>query len=349
MSARWVLAVSLVLGLKMAPGLLPAALNAPAGVGPRGFSEIPRAEEPPPADVRDRGVFVRTLTLYKGRLWVGTFNDGFLAIDQWTASDGLERAHPVATQFRMINDALEANGALYVAANEGLFFTRDGARFERAREVGARGATALAFDGGSLFATTTSALWRVRVAGGGPPNAVWWKPAGSRSLQGVVAERGMVWLASEDRGAIRFDGQTFTAYDKLAGLPTSWVVAITGDGKGGVFEATLRDGAMHVDSAGHWQPMQGLPSAWTLSVSHGPRGVCVGTRGGAACYGWPTTEADPWRVPSCRLEALPDPRAHAFLNANDTVLVGTEAGMTTAPCRPESARDERQPPVAALP
>ena len=66
---------------------------------------------------------------------------------------------------------------------------------------------------------------------------------------------------------MRFDGTSFVTYDRLAGLPTSWVVAIAPDGQGGVFAATLRDGAVHVDADGRWQPMAGLPSPWTLSVT----------------------------------------------------------------------------------
>jgi ligand-binding sensor domain-containing protein len=306
MIARWIACLGLVMGLSVSR---PAEADAIAGE------------------------FVRTLTVYQGRVWVGTFNDGLFVLDG-SPQEGLENAHRVSTPFRMVNDALELNGALYVAANEGLFFTGDAVTFERVRQVGARGVTAIAFDGRSLFATTTSALWRVRLGSKGPPDAVWWKPAGSRSLQGVVAERGHVWLASEDRGAILFDGRVFTAYDALAGLPTSWVVAITGDGEGGVFEATLRDGAIHVDAAGAWQPMEGLPSPWTLSVVSSDREVCVGTQDGAACYERRSDAAlSRWSAPSSRVDGLPDRRVHAFLATPCGLLVGTEAGMvaTLAP------------------
>jgi hypothetical protein len=262
---------------------------------------------------------------------VGTFNDGLFVLDAWPSSEGLEHARAVATPFRMVNDALEVEGALYVAANEGLFVTADGTTFAQVHEVGARGVTAVAYDGRSLYATTTSALWRVRRGNGGPPNAVWWKPAGSRSLQGVVAEHDRVWMASEDRGAILFDGKRFTAFDRLAGLPTSWVVAITGDGRGGAFGATLRDGAFHVDRSGQWQPMQGLPSAWTLSIARSDREVCVGTQEGAACYASSrASDGASWSAPS-PVDGLPDPRVHAFLPQKGSLLVGPEAGMALRP------------------
>ena len=279
------------------------------------------------ADAGPGGRFVRTLTVYGGHLWVGTFNDGLFVADAWSTPEELENAGQVPAPFRMVNDALEVNGRLYVAANEGLFVTRDGVAFERVREVGARGVTGIAFDGRSLFATTTSALWRVHVSLGAPSSAVWWKPAGSRSLQGVVAEGGRVWLASEDRGAILFDGKRFSAFDRLAGLPTSWAVAVAGDGQGGVFEATLRDGAFHVDAAGHWKPLQGLPSPWTLTIARGEREVCVGTQEGAACYDSPSAApATIWDAPSSRIEGLPDPRVPVLLAAAGSLLVGTEAG-----------------------
>jgi ligand-binding sensor domain-containing protein len=258
---------------------------------------------------------------------MGTFNDGLFVVDSWPSPEGAEHAHPVASPFRMVNDVLEAEGALYVAANEGLFVTRDGVAFERVHEVGARSVTAVAFDGRSLYATTTSALWRVRLGREGPPNAVWWRPAGSRSLQGVVTEHERVWLASEDRGAILFDGRRFVAYDRLAGLPTSWVVAITGDGRGGIFAGTLRDGAFHLDPTGHWQAMLGLPSPWALCISRSEHEVCVGTQDGAACYdsGPPKGELA-WRAPT-RIDGLPDPRVHAFLAEKGSLLVGTQNGL----------------------
>lgn len=322
MIARWIAGVGLVLGLSVSP-----ARSSYTSATPPAASLAGGEGRQPVASTAHAGTFVRTLVAYKGRLWVGTFNDGLLVVDAWPSPEGLEHARSVSTPFRMVNDALEVQGALYVAANEGLFVTSDGSTFERVRQVGARGVTAVAYDGRSVYATTTSALWRVRLGKGGPPNAVWWKPAGSRSLQGVVTEHDRVWMASEDRGAILFDGKKFTAYDRLAGLPTSWVVAIAGDGRGGVFGATLRDGAFHVDTSGHWQAMQGLPSAWTLSIARSDREVCVGTQEGAACYESPrASDEASWSAP-LRIDGLPDPRAHSFLAERGSLLVGTEAGM----------------------
>ncbi len=290
--------------------------------------------EAPPAS------FVRKVVAFRGKLWLGTFNDGLYALDAAPgelAADAkaLARATKVAAPFRMVNDALEAGGALYVAANEGLFVSPDGERFERVREVDARGVTSLALDGRSLYATTTGALYRLPVHPQGPRRREWWRPAGSRSLQAVVAEGGKVWLASEDRGVIAFDGQTFRAYDKLAGLPTSWVVAMAGDGRGGVFAGTLRDGALHVGPDGRWARLEGLPNDWALSLARSGDLLCVGTQGGAACHDAVRARGEAGARPLGRLEGLPDGRVHAFAPVDGRLLVATEAGLALYP-RPGS-------------
>jgi ligand-binding sensor domain-containing protein len=342
MSARWLAAVAVAIGMSLAPESPHEARREQAA----------RATPPPNhalAEATAAGaagpdrLFVRTIVAFRGRVWVGTFNDGLFVID--ASLDELIDRPEVAAQtvrvpapFRMVNDALELGGSLYVAANEGLFVSADGTHFERVRQVETRGVTALATDGRSLYATTTSALWKLRPSDRRALAAVWWKPAGSRSLQGVVVEKDTVWLASEDRGAIRFDGRVFTSYDRLFGLPTSWVVSVTGDTKGGVYAATLRDGAMHIGPTGAYAPLAGLPSPWGLTVVHADGEVCVGTQDGAACYGdGPSTGCAPasWLR---NLDRLPDPRVHAFLRADRGLVVGTEAGIAVYPGPSRDAR-----------
>jgi ligand-binding sensor domain-containing protein len=104
-------------------------------------------------------------------------------------------------------------------------------------------------------------------------------------------------------------------------------VAITGDGRGGIFAGTLRDGAFHLDPTGHWQAMLGLPSPWALCISRSEHEVCVGTQDGAACYdSGPPKGESAWRAPT-RIDGLPDPRVHAFLAEKGSLLVGTEDGL----------------------
>jgi len=148
-TARWVACIGVVLGLGLAPAGSTARVPETPAVAatPSEQGGVARSARSQP------GIFVRTLTVYGGRLWVGTFNEGLLVVDAWSPPEGLERARPLAAPFRMVNDVLEVNGSLYVAANEGLFVTSDGATFARVPQVGGRSVTSMAFDGRSLYAT----------------------------------------------------------------------------------------------------------------------------------------------------------------------------------------------------
>jgi len=259
--------------------------------------------------------FVHEIVFYKDRAFVATFDDGLLSIDASPAAlatkpELLAAAKATTAPARMINDLATDGRALWVAANEGLFFSLDGSKFERFEGIEQRGVTSLAFDGDHLYATSNAALWKLDVR------------AARRPLQAVAVSSGSVFLASEDRGVIAFDGRNkFTAFDKLAGLPTSWVLGLASDGRGGVWAATLRDGVMHLDSRGSWSKLQGLPSDWTLQVSAEGNGVCVGTQGGAACFD------DATKPPSRVLLGLPDARVHDVQRIGGRLLVGTEAGL----------------------
>ncbi len=295
---------------------------APAGEATRAVRLDP--EENAPAS------FVRKVVFYKNRAWLGTFDDGLLEVpaDARALAQAPELALSATRSrapVRMVNDLAQASGTLFVAANEGLFFTRDGGAFERLDAV-PRGVTGIAAFRDHVFVTTTSALWRIRVAGRRPTiDGNWWRPAGTRSLQGVAISGESAWLASEDRGVIRFDARaaspTFEAVDRLAGAPTSWVVAVASDGRGGAFAATLRDGVFHVSDAGALATVPGAPSAWTLDASFENDELCVGTQAGAACY------AD-WTKPPTRVFAgLPDARVHDVQHVGPALLLATEAGI----------------------
>ncbi len=272
---------------------------------------------------RSAASFVRKLAFYKHRRWAGTFDDGLVVLDE-------SGAHPVSAPMRMVNDLVATNDALFIAANEGFFFTRDGKTFERVDTVG-RGATGVAWLGDHVFVTTTSAVWRMRLRhrGGAIVDGNWWRPAGTRSLQGIAMSETsngtIAWMASEDRGVIRFDPSSnapqFVSVDKLAGAPTSWVVALAGDARGGVFAATLRDGVFHVDAHGAVVNVPGVPNAWTLDASFAAGKLCVGTQAGAACW-------DDWtKPPSTLIVGLPDARVHDVERDGNVIFVSTEAGL----------------------
>jgi ligand-binding sensor domain-containing protein len=255
------------------------------------------------------GNHVVALARFRGRTFVGTFDEGLCTFDG-------ARFRAVAAPFRMINALAATPGALYVATTRGLFVTRDGARFRRVPLADGRGVTDLAIDDGVLWAVSPVTLWRVSLPGGRARG--WFLPGGSRALQAVDARAGVVWLASEDRGAIRFRDGRFTIFDRAAGLPTSWGVDIAAEDDGGAYLATLRHGLVRLDRDGHPSAVPGLPDAWLLRVSQGPSGLWVGTQGGAA-----RLDGDGVHP----LLGLPDPCVHALLSDGPTLWVATEGGL----------------------
>jgi len=273
--------------------------------------------------------FVHDLVAFRGELWVAGFSAGTSVL-----SHGHMRS--VHAPFRYPNRMLVAGDTLYVAANEGLFFSRDGAHFERVDAIEQRGVNGLAVDGDRLYVTVPAALHQMRlptpneekrVANAGPALVnSYFRPAGTRSLQGVTVSADRVYLASEDRGIIAFErasvpsggGRGFTAWDRLAGLPSSWVVDVAGDGAGGVFAGTLRHGVIHLDAAGHFTAVPS-PAAWTLRVAPAADGLWVGTQQGMT------------RTAATQSMRLPDERVHARLEFDGSLYIGTEAGLLEIP------------------
>jgi len=252
--------------------------------------------------------FVHDLVAFRGELWIAGFSNGTSIL-----SHGHIRA--AITPFRYPNRMLAASGTLFVAANEGLFFTRDGVRFERVDAIEQRGVNGLAYDGERLLVTVPAAFYQLRLDRRGPTivRSVY-RPAGTRALQAVTVSGKRVYLASEDRGIIAVDGQTFTAWDRLSGLPTSWMLDVASDGSGGVFGATLRHGVVHLDAQGHVSAPPS-PATWTLRVEDTTHGLWVGTQRGMT------------QTAATQGLHLPDERVHARLEYDGKTYFGTEAGL----------------------
>jgi ligand-binding sensor domain-containing protein len=222
----------------------------------------------------------------------------------------------------MVNDLLSTDKALYVAATEGLFMTLDGVTFTRMTTAVERGFNDLAFDGANLWATTPSALHRLRVAGfAGRKDRTFWRPGGSRALQAVDATKHGLWLASEDKGAILFrdDGKDVTIFDRAAGLPASWALDVAALPDGSALVATLRDGLVHLRRDGRNEVVADLPDSWLLHVSRSDETTFVGTQDGAVVLD-ASLRATPIRD-------LPDPRVHAIFRDGDALWIGTEGGV----------------------
>lgn len=263
--------------------------------------------------------FVTALAEHDGKLYVGTFNGGLAMTETSPESTAFETAPFVALRGpRRINALASTPHGLFVAASEGLFVLRSNAELERVPAVTAQGANGLAFDGRNLFVTTPGALFRLTLTGAAAPRA-WWKPGGSRALQDVALAGATVWLATEDRGAVRFDGQSFSSYDALRGLPASWVVKLGARADGSVLVGTLRDGVLVLRADGSYAPLPGVPSPWTLTVHTEESGAWIGTQAGVL---WTNGKGS-----VMELAPLPDMRVHCVLPLRGRVLAGTELGL----------------------
>ena len=180
---------------------------------------------------------------FQGHLWVGGFDGGLCFLED----SGKFRA--VAVPFHMINSLLTTPRGLYVAAGEGLFVTTDGRSFRRDMRVRDRGANGLASSRDRLYVTTPATLYELHLD---RPDLFrrWRHPAGSTSVQAIAVSGRNIWLASEDRGVIRFRSGQFVSFDRASGLPSSWIVGVAAAPSGGVWATTLRNGDVRLDSSG---------------------------------------------------------------------------------------------------
>ncbi|HEY2902400.1 MAG TPA: hypothetical protein VGL59_17590 [Polyangia bacterium] len=254
---------------------------------------------------------ITAMVRFRGAIWLGSFDQGLSRFDG-------QRFRRVRAPIRMINDLAVAKDALYVASTRGLFRSRAGEHFQRVAYLDGRGITGLAVDGDTLWAVSPVALWRVPLGGRG-----WLHgfplPGGAHAVQAVDAAAGVVWMASEDRGAIRFRGGQFQSFDRAAGLPTSWAVGVAATADGGAYLATLRHGLLKLDADGSARPVPGVPDNWLLHVGRAGDGVWVGTQGGAARV------RDGGSIDL--VTGLPNPCVHAIATFDDETWFATEGGL----------------------
>lgn len=275
----------------------------------------------------DPSSFFHTGAVFGNTLWLGTFHDGLyrVPLDAEGKPTGplAKSAVRVTTPARLVNRLVATSGkdgALYVAASEGLFVTRDGARFSRVDAIAHHAMTGLSFAANHLWATSTEALYRLAPSGRGQVERSFVRPAGTHAIQSVaVDDSGTAWLATEDRGVVRVgvDG-TIRTFDRVSGLPSSWFVAVETDGSGGAIASTLRHGTVHIGADGSWSAVVWTPNPWGLAIRRDGERICIATQGGATCA---TNDETP-----TTLALLPDPRVHLVVPLGPNLLVGTEAG-----------------------
>lgn len=274
------------------------------------------------------------------RVVLGSFNDGLCVAEG-------DVFHPVAgAPFRMVNALLATPQGLVVAAAEGLFLTRDLKHFSRVRGAPERGFNGLAFAGGWLYATRPGALHKLSLTG--RRGKASWSPGGTLAIVGVAVQKGRwgtdVWLATEDRGAVRLRNGRAQVFDRADGLPASWAMDVLGMPDGGALVATLRDGVVRIDGRGNVRPLAGVPDPWTLRLSRegrDRRALYVGTQGGAV-----RLEGGGARGGYGRAEAVwaPDARVHVVARAGGALWIGTENG--TARIVDQAQADRQTAPTA---
>ena len=246
---------------------------------------------------------VEALAAFRGTLWVGTFDAGICVRE-----NGRFRA--IAAPFWMVNGLRATPQGLWVAAAEGLFLTTDGRTFRRQVQVRERGVNRIAVSRRWLFVTTPSVLYAIRRD---EPSVFrrWTRPGGSTALQAVAVSGRNVWLASEDAGVIRMRHGRFQVFDRASGLPSSWAVDVAPGPDGGVWVATLRDGAFRLGEDGGLRQPAANARAWGLRLYLDGASLLFGTQHGI----------EGWTVP------LPDQRVHALLRTREGLWVATEGGL----------------------
>lgn len=259
--------------------------------------------------------FATSMAEFAGQLWIGSFAGGLCS-----SADGGLSFEASEVPFRMVNDLEVTTHGMYIAASEGLYHTLDGLHFDRVEWIDQRGVNGLAFDGRSLWVTTPGALWRLRVRGG-PRSRAWWTPAGSRSLQDVEAADGAVWLATEDRGLVRFaKGRVIEPriFDRAAGMPSSWSLDVALAEDGTAYAATLRDGVVSIRPDETIEPLGDTADDWMLFVE--PRGeeLWTGSQGGVVVHRDGGVES---------IDRLPHPNVHLVFHTASSTFVGTENGL----------------------
>jgi hypothetical protein len=132
-----------------------------------------------------------------------------------------------------------------------------------------------------------------------------------------------VWLASEDRGVLRWDGAGWKRFHDGRDLTDNWVTALSVDAEGRAVVGTCQDGFSYFDGT-RWtrvREAEGLPSRYVVGAALVPGGALIGTLLGAAHYD----------AASGTVRALPrlaDPRVYTVRVEGDEALFGTEGGLS---------------------
>ncbi|MFP2904097.1 hypothetical protein ACLESD_03285 [Pyxidicoccus sp. 3LFB2] len=274
------------------------------------------------------GNHVTALTRHKGRLVVGTFDRGVC----WQRDDGRWQSFrtPALPSNQVLG--LGSDGArLYVATTYGLGLY-DGKVWTQVA-FGGRNPVSLSklsvlaaarLDAGVALVDGRGASV---VAQGGQTLSLVERlplPEGWSEHPSVADGAGrFLWVASEDRGLLRWDGARWQRFHDGRDLTDNWVTALSTDAEGRAVAGTCQDGFNYFDGS-KWtrvREAKGLPSRAIVATALVPGGAIIGTLLGAAHYD----------AASGAVRALPrlaDPRVYAILVEGDSALFGTEGGLS---------------------
>lgn len=250
---------------------------------------------------------VQALTVFREELWVGGFREGLCV------RRGLGFV-TVDAPFSFVNALLATQEHLFVAAHEGLFMSSDGVSFSRVRAVDERGINGLAVMGDTLFVTSAASLYKLGLRG--ERRDVLRRPGGSLAIQSVSTRGSDLWLATEDRSALRVRQHAVTTFDALSGLGSSWVLDVAPGPGGTTYAATLKDGLFAISREGQVRKLP-LGSEWLLKLAWVDDTLLVGSQDGLLAYS--STKPSALRLPlGC---------VHAFAQLDSQVWIGTETGL----------------------
>ncbi|HEX8439642.1 hypothetical protein [Archangium sp.] len=145
----------------------------------------------------------------------------------------------------------------------------------------------------------------------------------SSHVSGADGAGRFLWVTSEDRGLLRWDGTEWKRFHDGKDLTDNWVTALAADAEGRAVAGTCQDGFSYFDGE-RWtrvRDAEGLPSRYVVSTALVPGGALVGTLLGAVHYDATSGTVHP-------LPRLADPRVYSILVEGDTVLFGTEGGLS---------------------
>ncbi|QSQ26673.1 hypothetical protein JY651_17835 [Pyxidicoccus parkwayensis] len=275
------------------------------------------------------GNHITALTRHKGRLVVGTFDRGVC----WQRDDGRwQTFRRPALPSNMVLGITSDGDRIYVATTYGLglydgkvwtqvaFGGRNPVALGKLSVLAAmrvdKGVALVDGRGASIVATggpSLSLVERLPVPEGWSEHAYVADGAGR-----------FLWVASEDRGLVRWDGSQWQRFHDGRDLTDNWVTAISADAEGRAVAGTCQDGFSYFDGT-RWtrvRDTEGLPSRAIVATALVPGGALIGTLLGAAHF-----DATSGSVRA--LPRLADPRVYAILVEGDSALFGTEGGLSS--------------------